>query len=384
MIKRSMFFLILFSFVAIGQPPNAKSQPKSEIELEANIANIKQKLRVLKNALNKAYGDEQLLLGKLELQDKSISNVSKQIGKGREQLQSIQKHIQQTSEKIEQNSKRIEKQKGQIVDLLKLQVYLNHDKTLKMLLIDPNNGNSTQTKHQIKYLQNRLYGLIKEVALQINELEQFKRHSISLQEQETIKQQGLLVQQDDLQQQRKQRLSILTRLKHEIAKYETQGESLNKDQKRLQQLLSEIQVLLSDLPKSLGSNKPFRKLKARMDRPVVGQYIRSFHSKRSENTQWDGVVIAANLGDSVNAIAYGRVAFADWLRGFGMLVILDHQDGYMSLYGFNESINVDVGDWVDKGQEIATIGNSGTLATPGLYFEIRKDAMPLNPKIWVK
>ncbi|HHL31324.1 MAG TPA: peptidase M23, partial [Oceanospirillales bacterium] len=146
----------------------------------------------------------------------------------------------------------------------------------------------------------------------------------------------------------------------------------------------EIQMLLSDLPKNLGTNKSFKRLKGQMKIPVVGQYIRSFHSKRSENTRWDGVVIRAQMGDRVKAIAYGRVAFADWLRGFGMLVILDHQDGYMSLYGFNESIVVEVGDWVDAKQDIATVGNSGTLLTPALYFEIRKNAVPLNPKPWVQ
>ena len=205
-----------------------------------------------------------------------------------------------------------------------------------------------------------------------------------MQKDEGLKQQSLLVQQDDLHQQRGQRLKILNQLKQEIAKHETESEGLNKDQKRLQRLFAEIQILLSDLPKDLGSNKPFIELKGRMMKPVRGIYAHSFHSKRSENTQWDGVVIQAKIGDTVQAIAYGRVAFADWLRGFGMMIILDHQDGYMSLYGFNESINVEVGDWVEDRQDIATIGNSGTLTTAGLYFEIRKDALPLNPKKWIK
>jgi septal ring factor EnvC (AmiA/AmiB activator) len=183
---------------------------------------------------------------------------------------------------------------------------------------------------------------------------------------------------------RKERLIILKELKIEITKHETQSEGLNNDQKRLAQLLLEIKNLLSDLPDDLGSNKPFRKLKGKMQKPVKGKYIRSFRSRRSEGTRWNGVVIKADFGDKVQAIAYGRVAFADWLRGFGMLVIIDHQDSYMSLYGFNESINVEVGDWVVTGQNIATIGNSGTLVLPALYFEIRKDAKPLNPKSWVK
>ncbi len=378
MINRLLLILVCASFLSMAQ-----SQP-SETELEANIVQVKQKLKILKNTLNKAYGEEKQLVGRLEEQDKSINKVARAIQVVKKELEEIQKKITITSEKIDQYTVQIADQKQQIIDLLKLHIYLNHDKTLKMLLLNPKNQQTDQTKHQVKYLQNRLFLLIKEVALQVKELEVFKSELIVLKEQAEVKQQSLITQQHDLMAQRNERLNILNALKKEIAKYEAEDKSLNKDQKRLQKLLNEIQLLLSDLPKDLGSNKPFAQLKKRLKKPIAGKYIRSFRSTRSENTRWDGVVIAGDMGDQVKAIAYGRVAFADWLRGFGMLVILDHQDGYMSLYGFNESINVEVGDWVNDRQNIATVGNSGTLSRAALYFEIRKDAKPLNPKSWLK
>lgn len=384
MFKVTILFLILLPCITFGQQNGLGKEDKSEAVLEKNIKNIQQKLKLLKNKLNKAYGQEQLLLEKLEVQDKSIGKLSKKISLSNLQLKSIGKRIRDTERNIQESTNSIEQQQTQIVKLLKVQIYLNHDKTLKMLLINPQSNNANQTKHQIKYLQNRLYNLIKEVALEIKELENLKANQVALQDQESLKKQGLLFQKDQLDEQRNIRLKTLNALKLEIAKHETQSEGLSKDQKRLQELLNEIQLLLSDLPANLGSNKPFSKLKARLSKPVKGTYIRSFRSKRSENTRWNGVVIKADMGSKVKAIAYGRVAFADWLRGFGMLVIIDHQDGYMSLYGFNESIVVEVGDWVESRQEIATIGNSGTIATPALYFEIRKDAKPLNPKAWVK
>jgi septal ring factor EnvC (AmiA/AmiB activator) len=288
------------------------------------------------------------------------------------------------TQEITRNNNSIELQKNQIIKLLKLQIYLNHDKTLKLLLASPSNETTAQSKHQIKYLQNRLYNLIKEVAQNIQQLEVSKNQQLALKQQEDIKKQTLLMQKDHLEEQRNNRLKILKSLKLEIAKHESQSESLSKDQNRLQQLLREISVLLSDLPDDLGSNKPFYKLQGKLKKPIAGTYIRSFHSRRSENTRWNGVVIKADIGKPVHSVAYGRVAFSDWLRGFGLLVIVDHQDGYMSLYGFNESLDVEVGDWVDERQSIATVGNSGTLTTPALYFEIRKDAKPLNPKAWVR
>lgn len=378
MINRFFFIFVLIPVFSLAQV-----QP-SEAELEANIVQIKQKLKVLKTTLNKAYGEEKQLLIRLEEQDKSINTVAQAIQEGKKQLEDIQQKITTTTEKIDQYTTQIADQKQQITDLLKLHIYLNHDKTLKMLLLNPKNQHTDQTKHQIKYLQNKLFQLIKEVALQVKELQAFKNELIVLQDQAQIKQQKLITQQHELVAQRNERLNILKALKKEIAKYEAEDKSLSKDQKRLQKLLDEIQLLLSDLPKDLGTNKPFAQLKKRLKKPISGKYIRSFKSSRSENTRWDGVVLAGDMGDQVKAVAYGRVAFADWLRGFGMLVILDHQDGYMSLYGFNESINVEVGDWVNERQNIATVGNSGTLPRPALYFEIRKDAKPLNPKSWLK
>lgn len=380
MFKLSLFLLFVASMPVFAQSDNSQS----ETELEANISVIQKKLTVLKNKLNSAYGQEQQIITKLEKQDKAIGEISKHVDNSKRQLNKILEQIESIEKEISKSNKSIEEQKGQIVKLLKLQIYINHDKTLRMLLANKKTATNIQSKHQIKYLQNKLYELIKEVAQQIKQLKTLKQNQIDLQQQESQRKLELTRQQDMLLDQRKQRLKILNQLKTEIAKHESESENLNKDQKRLQELLNEIQVLLTDLPKDLGLNKPFKQLKGKMKKPVSGSYIRSFHSKRSEDTRWNGVVIKADLGKSIEAIAYGRVAFADWLRGFGMLIILDHQDGYMSLYAFNESLNVEVGDWVDERQDIANIGNSGTLATPAVYFEIRKDAKPLNPKSWVK
>jgi len=376
MYKALLFLSILLPLLVFGQ--------KSEQEIEYTIKNIQKKLVALKTKLNKEQGQAQLLITELEKQDKVINNISREIDATKTQIIHIKNTIKQLNSQIDIKERSIGQQKQQIINLFKLQVYLNHDKTLKMILGTQQSKNSQQTKHQIKYLQNKLYNLIKSVTEQIKSLKILKSEQLSLQTQENEKQQRLLAQQDSLFEERKERLEILNKVKYEINKHQSESEGLNNNQKRLKSLLDEIRHLLSDLPKDLGSNQPFYRLKNKMKRPVKGKYIHSFRSHRSGNSKWDGVVIAAPIGNKVNAIAYGRIAFSDWLNGFGMLVIIDHQDGYMSLYGFNESLLVEVGDWVDQNQQIATVGTSGTLPTPALYFEIRKDAKPLNPKSWVK
>jgi septal ring factor EnvC (AmiA/AmiB activator) len=98
---------------------------------------------------------------------------------------------------------------------------------------------------------------------------------------------------------------------------------------------------------------------------------------------WNGVVLAAPRGREVRSVYHGRVAFADWLAGLGLLVIVDHGDSYMTLYGYNETIVKNAGDWVAPGDVIATVGDSGGQAQPALYFEIRKGKQPVNPRRWV-
>ncbi len=357
---------------------------QSEEEVSLKIKLIQKKLSLLKNKLNRSKGKEQQLLQKLEVQDKEINKVAKEVARVDKQLNIISLAVEKNKRLIKNKSKSIEAQKLQVANLLKLQVYLNHDKTIKMLLINPNNENSIETKHKIKYLQNKLFSLIKSVANEIKQLQEVQRKQEILLNQENTKQQVLLAEQDKLLEKRKVRLNTLKELKKEIGRDTKKSKRLSNDQKRLQQLFLEIKNLLTDLPDSLGSEKPFRMRKGSLRKPLKGIYTHSFKSKRSENTKWNGVVIKGQIGDSVKAVAYGRIAFADWLRGFGMLVIIDHQDGFMSLYGFNETINVEVGDWIKENQVIATVGNSGTLQTPALYFEIRKDAKPLNPKKWIK
>jgi septal ring factor EnvC (AmiA/AmiB activator) len=97
---------------------------------------------------------------------------------------------------------------------------------------------------------------------------------------------------------------------------------------------------------------------------------------------WNGVIINSAYGTPVRAISYGRVAFADWLQGFGFITIIDHDDGYMSLYGHNQALYKQSGDWVEAGEVIATVGDSGGQANSGLYFELRHQGKPINPNRW--
>jgi septal ring factor EnvC (AmiA/AmiB activator) len=130
---------------------------------------------------------------------------------------------------------------------------------------------------------------------------------------------------------------------------------------------------------------PFSRLKGKLPWPVQGKLAARYGANRkAESLTWRGVVIDAEEGREVKAIYNGRVVFADWMRGFGLLLIVDHGNGYMSLYGHNQSLYKNVGDVVRKGEAVATVGNSGGRETPGLYFEIRHNGVPDNPVLWCR
>ncbi len=137
-----------------------------------------------------------------------------------------------------------------------------------------------------------------------------------------------------------------------------------------------------DEPDSSQSGQQFSALKGRLHLPLRGEVIGRFGSPRAEGTLWKGVFIRAASGQPVKAVATGEVVFADWLRGFGNLIIIDHGGGYLSLYAANESLLKQVGDSVRTGDAIATSGNSGGMAESGVYFEIRKNGQPLDPLGW--
>ena len=130
---------------------------------------------------------------------------------------------------------------------------------------------------------------------------------------------------------------------------------------------------------------PFNSLKGRLTWPVRGKLLKRYGAKKKGgDLKWQGVLIDAEAGTNVVSISTGKIVFADWFRNLGLLIIIDHGDGFMSLYGHNQNLLKNTGDWVLAGETIATVGDSGGQRDTALYFEIRKGAEPLNPSLWCK
>ena len=179
-----------------------------------------------------------------------------------------------------------------------------------------------------------------------------------------------------------ERQQLLASLNKQIESEGSAIKRLGEEERDLARLITELTSILSDYP--ITSEEPFSSLRGRLTWPVGGQLLHDFGQPRAGSTvKWNGVVLAAARGREVRAVYHGRVVFADWLAGMGLLVIVDHGEGYMTLYGYNETILKSTGDWVAPGDAIATVGNSGGQSEAGLYFEIRKGTRPVSPRTWV-
>jgi septal ring factor EnvC (AmiA/AmiB activator) len=192
-----------------------------------------------------------------------------------------------------------------------------------------------------------------------------------------------------LRESRNSRRQILARLGGEIKTKQQKLEVLLQDERNLSELVIKLRRALAEVPPDTlpgpGDGAPFASHKGKLSWPARGKITARYGSARQVGSlTWRGVMIGAAEGGEVKAIYRGRVAFADWLRGFGLLIIVDHGDGYMSLYGHNQSLAKGVGDWVERGEVIATVGNSGGQDAAGLYFEIRHNGVPDNPLRWCR
>ena len=180
---------------------------------------------------------------------------------------------------------------------------------------------------------------------------------------------------------RDERRQLIARIERDIDEAGGEVQRLRDEERRLAELVAELEALLAGFP--VDPEVRFGSVRGRLPWPVAGSLISDYGDARGGQLRWNGLVVGAPAGTPVRAVFHGRVAYADWLPGLGLLVILDHGDGYMSLYGHNEVILKASGEWVTPGEAIAQVGDSGGQARNALYFEIRLDGEPLDPGPWL-
>ena len=421
--------LIALTLTCMLQPAFADERAQTQQQLEATRQDI---------------GELKKLLGKLQEEksgvQKDLRSTETDIGKLEKQVEELQKELKKSegellrldSEKKKLNSAKVEQQR--LIAIQARAAYQGgRQEYLKMLLNQQHPEKFARTLTYYDYLSQA-------------RLEQLKGFNETLRQLANVEadinqqQAQLLTQKSDLDSQRAEldkvkaeRQQVLAKLNKDVKDRDQKLQAREQDQADLAKVLKTIEETLArqareaeaarqkallaqqeaerkrqreaesvvtDAPRKpvkstpgalvssagVSYGGPFSQARGKLPWPVDGRLLARFGESRGDDarTKWDGVMISAGAGTQVHAVYGGRVVFADWLRGAGQLVILDHGNGYLSLYGHNQTLLKSAGDIVKAGEVISTVGNSGGQATPALYFAIRQQGRPSDPAQWCR
>jgi murein hydrolase activator len=257
---------------------------------------------------------------------------------------------------------------------------------LKLLLSQDDPARVSRTLTYYRYLTAARAVRIKDIETTLSRLDDLEKQIAERVQELTALRTRQLEQKTELEATRAERRTLLAQLNERVRDRSQEVERLKHDEERMTRLVRELRGALErapapELPADYTSVNKGR----RWPLPMQGRLIARFGSpKEVGDLRWRGIFLAAPEGQEVHAVARGRIAYADWLRGFGLLVVVDHGGGLMTLYGHNQSLYKGVGDRVEAGEAITASGNTGGPAQPGLYFEVREHGEPRNPLDWCK
>ena len=362
---------------ALGDPTTAEQARKE-------IARVNREIAELESMVLTRSSERAKLQTVLRDTDTAIATTNKTIDQIKSSIEELNRAINSLEADAVTLERDIASRQSQIEEALGAFSVLRQGGDLKILL-----GNSTAheaERHQAYFdilLSNQLtqIGAFKAA---INALEDNQRVQETTRSDQQQARARLEDQRMNLLTQRKSQGSTITKLTALLERDGLQIKSLKEDSARLNTLLTELLRRIADL-NLLGDFEDFASMAGSLRSPIKSSSKTRFGQKRDRgDLRWQGWLMPAKRGTPVRSIHFGRVVYADWLRGQGLLTIIDHGNGWMSLYGRNESLLKQTGDWVAPGEEIARVGSSGGATDPALYFEIRSDGTPVNPAKWIR
>lgn len=353
----------------------------------ANEDRTKKDLSQVQVALEQSQAEYQQQQKEIAKQQQKLKAHELAIAKNAKALnmaeQSVKKTQQQQAEQ-QQRAVKLEKQQAQFQRVLAAQLksaYMaGSDDYSKMLLNQENTAKFERTLSYYNYLNKaRIKQLDELKALQIEiaknqaELEKTKEKLVALFDEQKRRQAALLDAKNERQ-------ASLKNLKQQLNKTKNSISYLEENEQTLIATIKELEEEKTTKIELLGLNKN----KGRLSWPSKGKLTHKFGQRKHGGINWKGVLISAAEGTSVNSIHNGQVVFADWLKGYGWVIVVDHGEGFMSLYGHAQTLLKDVGDMVREGESVALVGQSGGQADSGLYFEIRHKGRAVNPIKWCR
>ena len=373
----SIGLVLAIAIPLLAQAQNPDLAQIKERELEA----VREQISDLKKSMDRRANDRDRITG--ELQAAEV-----QIAERRIHLQELERQRKFSERKKAELEARLATQEAALAEesrLLAAQVQTAYmsgsQERIKLLLNQHDPATLGRLLTYYRYFSEHRGQNIEAVSTLIDELDVLEREAAAEERRLGGLARARSAELSELNTAQEGRKNLLVSLKTRIAEEGSEVDRLAAQEQDLSRLITELTSILSDYP--ISSEEPFSHLKGKLTWPVAGRLTHDFGQPRAGGgLKWNGVVLSAPRGREIRAIYHGRVVFADWLAGMGLLVIVDHGEGYMSLYGYNETTMKTAGDWVAPGDVIATVGESGGQPRPALYFELRKGTGAVNPRSW--
>lgn len=408
---RTLYVLLL---LACPLAAGANQAASKQSELDA----LKKRLQALEQDFRQKQATRKEAVDELRESERAISAAVRQLRELESERQRSQGELLSLKQQSDAVAARIRDQQAHLAEALKGVYLRGQGDALKLFL---NGGDPNQTARDMRYLahlsraQHQLIDALRADLARLDALQrQVAQQSDALRQLQAARE----AEQKKLQAERQSREQVLQKLSAEIRQQQRQIATLKRDEQNLTLLVERLNRVMAqqaararaaqqakqakqkeagaarprapvavntETPVPFRSDQPFSRLKGSLRLPVAGELVNRFGAPRENGgVSWRGLFIRAAQGAPVKAIAAGQVVFAEWLRGFGNLIIVDHGESYMSLYSNNESLYKQVGDRVQPGDTLAAVGNSGGQPDTGLYFEMRHQSRPINPLEWVK
>jgi septal ring factor EnvC (AmiA/AmiB activator) len=382
------------------------------------LSDVQQRIEALKKELDTSQEAHKDAADALKESELAISEANKKLFEINQKQQQNKKTLSQLkSDSISTNQALTQQQK-----LLSNQLYQQYihgqQSYIEMIFQSENPSEIARDLHYYSYVAKARASLINQMQGNLNKISKLNDETANALKEVAELKQKQLDEKRALESQKQEKSKVVHSLSQQIAAQRSEIKKLTRDEKRLSELVERLARIIPQTRKKV-SHKPesttttktneaaeknksprevlanntepnqeftgtnFAALRGKLRLPVRGDVTNRFGSNREDSgILWKGLFIKANEGAEVKSVASGRVVFADWLRGFGNLIILDHGDGYMSLYGNNQAVLKQVGDSVNAGDIIASVGNSGGNEANGLYYELRSQSRPFDPLSW--
>ncbi|GAB1071864.1 MAG: peptidoglycan DD-metalloendopeptidase family protein [Shewanella algae] len=362
---------ILAGFLVFSSQLQASDLERRQSELKA----LQSQITAQQNALRDTGKQREKLLQLLKKDEQAIADAARKVNQTENALSDAEKRLSELKQRAAQLDKLKESQQQTLAKQL-TSAYLagNHDYS-KMLL---NQQDPATIERMLAY-----YDFLNKARMQaIEQLKQTRQELSAVQQSEQQERNRLnklvldqKAQSKRLNQEQDQRQQTLKELQRTISSKASELEQLQIEEASLKRVVEQALAAMRDSPSMDG----LAKSRGSLNWPTKGRIKNSFGSQRSGNVRWKGVILSAPEGQSISAVAAGKVIYADWLRGFGMVLVVDHGKGFMSLYGHAQALLKDAGDTVKAGEAVALVGRSGGQTEPGLYFEIRHKGQAVDP-----